>query len=268
MGVSLITSTSNTAVKNAAALKTKKFRDEQGVIAVEGLKMLREAILASVKIRSIFVLEEIYEAETDLLGSAGADNIYIINRAVAEKISDWKTPQGIITIADKPSGDFEKLMRDKDAFVVVLDGVADPGNIGTIIRTSEAAAVSAVITTKGTADCFQPKALRASMGSVFRIPVFENYEKCDIIYNMKKNGFTVVSTSLEGNCIARDFEIQNKTAVVFGNEGAGISKEFVESSDMLVKLPMAGRVESLNVAVSAGIVMYELNRSKIQNIGR
>ena len=259
MGISHITSTSNTAVKNAVALRQKKYRDEQGLIVFEGMKMLKEAVSAGLRIKSVFVLEDVYEENVSFLNSVSADDSYTVNDAVAEKISDWKTPQGIVSIAEKPKYCIDKVLNAENSFVVILDGVADPGNIGTIIRTSEAAAVSAVITTAGSADCFQPKALRASMGSIFRIPVFENSEKCDIIYKMQSNGFSLVSTSLSGKNIASGFTRKEKTAVVFGNEGAGISKEFVERSDMLVRLPMSGKVESLNVAVSAGIIMYMLN---------
>lgn len=259
MGISRITSTSNATVKNTVALKQKKYRDEQGLLLLEGLKMLGEASRAGLDIKSVFVLEDIYEQNKELLETVGADDIYMVSTAVLEKISDWKTPQGIAAIAKKPEWSIDELLTASDAFVIILDGVADPGNIGTIIRTSEAAGVSAVITTQGTADCFQPKALRASMGSAFRIPVFENFEKCDIIYKMQLNGFSIVATSLQGSNISSGLVVKRKTAAVFGNEGAGISREFAENADMLVRIPMAGEVESLNVAVSAGLIMYMLN---------
>lgn len=258
MSISRITSTSNANVKHAVALKQKKYRDEQGLLVIEGIKMLKEAHTAGLMVKRVFVLESVYEENAELLTSL-CDDIYTVNDAVLEKLSDWKTPQGVVAVVQKPQADMEQVLNAASSFVILLDGVADPGNIGTIIRTSEAAGVSAVITTAGTADCFQPKALRASMGSVFRIPVFENFEKCDIIYKMRSHGFSLVATSLNGADISPDFGVAAKTAAVFGNEGAGISREFIENADSLVRIPMAGEVESLNVAVSAGIIMYMLN---------
>lgn len=260
MNVTHITSTSNAAVKNANALKQKKYRDEQNLFAVEGLKMLREAVSAGMNIMQIFVLDEIYSENKAFFDNIDTEEIYITNNAVIEKISDWKTPQGIVSIISRKNYDINGILSKDSVFAVILDGVSDPGNVGTIIRTAEAAGVDAVITTGSAADCFQPKALRASMGSIFRVPVFENLEKCDIIYKIKSHGIRIVSTSLSGeNMFGCDIS-KNKNALVFGNEAAGISKEFRENSDLLVKLPMEGKVESLNVAVSAGIIMYSVKR--------
>ncbi len=264
MNIKYITSTANALIKDTCLLKQKKTRDERCVFITEGMKMLSEALSSGTDVQEIFVEESIFNDNRLYFEKSGIENIYITNNAVIEKLSDWKTPQGIVSINKKKEKNINDFLKKENTFFIILDGVSDPGNIGTIVRTSEAAGVTAIITTPGTADCFQPKSLRASMGSIFRLSVFENIEKYDIIYNMREHSIPIVATSLKGENIF-DFNIEkSKAAVVFGNEGQGISDEFYNNSDMLVRLPMEGNVESLNVAVSAGIIMYLIHNSKIQ----
>lgn len=264
MNVLHITSTANAIVKDTCMLKQKKTRDERGVFITEGMKMLGEAIKSGVNIKSVFVTEDVFQKNEEYITNIKPDSIYVTSDAVMAKLSEWKTPQGILSVNEKKQLSIDNCLKNDNAFVIILDGVSDPGNIGTIIRTSEAAGVSAIFTTPGTADCYQSKALRASMGSIFRISVFENIEKCDIIYKMNQFGIPIVATSLSGKDIF-EFNIDNRAALVFGNEGSGISMDFVNNADMLVRLPMEGDVESLNVAVSAGIIMYLIHNSKMKN---
>lgn len=251
-----ITSTANSVVKEVCLLKQKKKRDIERRFIIEGMKMLSEAVSSDMEIESVFVEKSIYSEQQAFFDALNTKRLYVVSSAVIDKISEWKTPQGMCAVVKKKEHSLEKCISGDSVFALVLDGVADPGNIGTIIRTSEAAGVNCIITVNGTADCYQSKALRASMGSVFRIPVFENLEKCDIIYMLRKNGIRLLSTSLEGEDMF-DFSLDTKKiAAVFGNEGSGIEQEFVDNADMLVRLPMSGSVESLNVAISAGIIMY------------
>lgn len=251
-----ITSTANAVVKEVCLLKQKKIRDIERKFIIEGMKMLSEAVSSDMEIESIFAEKSVYEEQRSFFDGLNTERLYVVSSAVIDKISEWKTPQGICAVVKKKEYSLNDCIKGNSVFVLVLDGVADPGNIGTIIRTSEAAGVDCVLTVNGTADCYQSKALRASMGSVFRIPVFENLEKCDIIYMLKENGIRLLSTSLAGEDVF-DFNFDSrKIAAVFGNEGSGIEQEFIDNADMLVRLPMSGNVESLNVAVSAGIIMY------------
>lgn len=261
MMVSNITSASNPSVKEACELKQKKTRDEIGKFLIEGAKMLSEAVSSGVEVDSVFVTEVAYSENKDLIDSIGIKKLYVVTDNVLSKLSEWKTPQGIVAVVNKPKWNEDDFFKRDKLFSLVLDGVSDPGNIGTIIRTSEAAGINCIFTTQGTADCYQSKALRASMGSIFRIPVFENFEKCGIIYRLASNGIKTLTTSLNGNDV-KDFSVDfKKLAVVLGNEGAGVSDEFIKSADALVRLPMEGKVESLNVAVCAGIIMYMLKIS-------
>ena len=261
MTVLNITSASNPSVKEACELKQKKTRDESGKFLIEGAKMLGEAVSSGIKADSVFVTEVAYSENKALIDSMNLQKLYVVTDNVLSKLSEWKTPQGIVAVVNKPEWNMDGFLTKDKLFSLVLDGVSDPGNIGTIIRTSEAAGIDCIFTTQGTADCYQSKALRASMGSIFRIPVFENFEKCGIIYKLASNGIKTLTTSLNGNDV-KDFSVDfNKLAVVLGNEGAGVSEEFISNADALVRLPMEGKVESLNVAVCAGIIMYMLKIS-------
>lgn len=258
MEASRITAVSNGTIKNVCLLKQKKERDEKGLFLVEGAKMLSEAVSSNMSVKEIFATEKAYSENKDLISSAKAIE-YIVSDNVMDKLSEWTTPQGIVCVIEKKHFSTEDIRTDKKVFLLILDGVSDPGNIGTIVRTSEAAGIDAIITTEGTADCFQSKALRASMGSIFRVPVIEAENRDKLIDFLKSKGISVVATSLKGENIF-DFDIKDRSlAVVFGNEANGISNEFSANADCLVKLPMEGKVESLNVAISAGIIMYLLH---------
>ncbi len=259
MSVTYITSTANATVKNACLLKQKKERDERGTFLIEGIKMLGEAVSSGMEIVRVFATEDVYKENAELIDGASGE-LYVVSDAVLEKISEWKTPQGVIAEVRRKLRNYEEILKKDKLFMLVLDGVQDPGNIGTIIRTSEAAGIDLIVTTEGTADCFQPKALRASMGSAFRIPVSEGFSSEELIAELKKNKITVGATSLQGKNIYEADTTAKKLALVFGNEGNGISEAFSKNADLLLRLPMHGKVESLNVAVSAGIIMYLLKK--------
>lgn len=261
MTVLNITSTSNPVVKEVCELKQKKARDESSKFLIEGMKMLTEAASSGIVVDSVFVVEKMFEENKQFFESLSLQKIYTVSDNVLAKLSEWKTPQGVVAVVKKPEWNEDDFFKKDKLFSLVLDGVSDPGNIGTIIRTSEAAGIDCIFTTKGTADCYQSKALRASMGSIFRIPVFENFEKCGIIYKLASNGIKTLTTSLNGEDVKSFFMDEKKLAVVLGNEGAGVSDEFILNADALVRLPMEGKVESLNVAVCAGIIMYMLKIS-------
>lgn len=261
MTVLNITSVSNPSVKEVCEFKQKKMRDESGKFLIEGAKMLREALYSGVEVDSVFATEAAYAQDRSLIDSMSIQKLYLVTDNVLSKLSEWKTPQGIVALVNKPKWNIDEFFKRDKLFSLVLDGVSDPGNIGTIIRTSEAAGIDCIFTTQGTADCYQSKALRASMGSIFRIPVFENFEKCGIIYRLALNGIKTLTTSLNGEDV-KSFSVDfKKLAVVLGNEGSGVSQEFISNADALVRLPMEGKVESLNVAVCAGIIMYMLKIS-------
>ena len=237
----IITSKDNETVKNIKKLKDKKYRDEAGLYIIEGVKMIEEAILANAKIDKIVVCEECLKTgdiEQKLLYEIAKYDCIYVNAKVFNFLTDVVAPQGILAVLEKPSKT-EKIQYDQD-IILALDGIQDPGNLGTILRTADSVNLKQIIVTKTTADSYNPKVVRSTMGAIFK----------------------VVVTSLDTNDSVYDIEY-NKKVIVIGNEANGVSKEVQAIADNRVKIPMLGKTESLNASVATGIMLYEYVRQKI-----
>ena len=261
-----ITSVNNPQVKAAACLKTKKHRAEAGAFLAEGLRSVREAI-AYGQVRSLFVTD----TEADRLGewldkalSQGA-SLYRVDDKVMAKLSDTKTPQGIVAVVSLPSPSLEALApgpEEADAPVVILDRVQDPGNLGTIIRTADAVGVRALLLLEGCADAYAPKVVRASMGSLFHVPVLSDLAPEDVLSWCSRQGYRTVATCLDG---ARDLyrtTLPGRLAFLLGNEANGVAPALQQAADERVYIPMAGKAESMNVAMAAGVLLFEAFRRR------
>ncbi|KFE41905.1 TrmH family RNA methyltransferase [Staphylococcus agnetis] len=243
-----ITSNQNAKVKLFQKLKKKRERDKQGLAVLEGYHLVEEAIQNNIKIEHLFVLDVQRVDETIIHAST---HVYEINMKVAETLAGTVTPQGIFAIIKKPESQIKDARQ-----VLILDRVQDPGNVGTLIRTADAAGLDAVILSKGTADVYSDKVLRASQGSVFHIPVMVVDDVVTFIHQF--NG-PVYGTALVDAVSYHSLEKQQNTfALVLGNEGEGISDEILKDTTQNVTIPIYGRAESLNVAIAAGILMFHL----------
>ncbi|MDD5018557.1 MAG: RNA methyltransferase [Eubacteriales bacterium] len=246
----VITSTKNEFVKYAKSLGTKKGRRQTGAFLVEGEKCVRELIAHKPEcLQCVAVLENSF---TDLINLAQKLDkpVYIVSDNVMRAICDSKTPQGIAAIALIP--EFEEAC---DGFVLALDDVQDPQNVGTMIRTADAAGCACVVLSRDSADCFSPKAVRASMGSLFHLPVIRA-ELGEHIGKLAARGYHIVTAHLAGT-EKYDFDWQ-KTCLVIGNESRGVSEQIQKRSTHLIRIPMYGKAESLNAAVAAGILIYKI----------
>ena len=248
----IITSKDNETVKNIKKLKDKKYRDEAGLYIIEGVKMIEEAILANAKIDKIVVCEECLKTgdiEQKLLYEiAKYDCIY-----VNAKVFNFLTDVVALAVLEKPSKT-EKIQYDQD-IILALDGIQDPGNLGTILRTADSVNLKQIIVTKTTADSYNPKVVRSTMGAILRVKVIETDDLVATLKEIKKNKFKVVVTSLDTNDSVYDIEY-NKKVIVIGNEANGVSKEVQAIADNRVKIPMLGKTESLNASVATGIMLY------------
>lgn len=246
----VITSSGNEYVKYARSLKNKKARTESGTFLVEGEKCVTELIEHMPQAaRSVIVLNEKYQELTLKLSEAGA-KIYNVSESVLDSICETKTPQGIAAVASMPS-----YGNIYSGFIVMLDDVQDPQNVGTIIRTADAAGCSCVVLSPDCADCFSPKAVRASMGSIFHIPVIRA-SLPGYMESIVSKGYEIACADINGNT---EFKLDwNKTCLVIGNEARGVSEHIRNISTKLVKIPMYGKAESLNAAVAAGILIYKI----------
>jgi TrmH family RNA methyltransferase len=278
MGMKLITSGENQIYKAAAQLKQKKYRDEKQKYLIEGPNLIREALQNGGEIELIIRSEDFREEDfrregfgTEDFGPArtGAE-IAVMPPGLFSKLSDTETPQGVMAVVKKRIYTEEEFFtsfasgsgRGEASNTIVLDRLQDPGNIGTILRTADAAGYMGIILLKGTADVYSPKIVRAAAGSLFRLPILMADTPGQVVGILKRCGKKIICTAPVGDRFYYDIYLAENTAIVIGNEGNGVCEEFMKHSDLLVKIPMVGTVESLNAAVAAGVLMYESVRQR------
>lgn len=254
----MITSTSNEQVKNIIQLKEKaKVRRQKKLFVVEGIKMFRE--IPKDKLVSVFVSEKFEKENEELLSHT---DYILLSDIVFKKISDTVTPQGILAVVKQNEFTVEDIIerRDKErSCIVVLDRLQDPGNLGTIVRTGEGAGITGIVMSNDSVDLYNPKVIRSTMGSVFRVPVAVVPDLQDAIKKMKQNGIETYAAHLNGMEYQKG-AFGKDIAILIGNEAKGLSDEVSVMADKLIKIPMEGKVESLNAAVATAILMYEARR--------
>ena len=246
----VITSTKNEYVKHVRSLHAAKGRAQYGEMLVEGEKCLRELLaFMPERIRSLAVLEGQFEDIAQSAREAGA-HVYTVAEHVMDALCDCRTPQGVAAVAAIP--EYEPV---RQGFIVALDDVQDPANVGAIVRTADAAGASGVALSPGCADAFSPKAARASMGSIFHLPVFKTALP-DYLSTLASSGHRIACSRLDGST---EFVLDwRKTCLVIGNESRGISNAVTALATDIIRIPMYGKAESLNAAVAAGILIYKI----------
>lgn len=259
----MISSETNQQIKEIIKLQRQsKYRHKTFQFVIEGLKMVKEAsdsgCLKKIYISS-FVMEKIRETSLNLLEKYPYEEV---SDKVFQKISDTVTTQGILGIAELLEHDINTVLDDKKHMWLLLDGVRDPGNLGTIMRTAEGAGMSAVIMSKGTVDLFNPKTIRSTMGAVFRMPFVYADDLADIVKRIKNSGYDVYGTAMQGSVVYDEPDYTKGAGIVIGNEADGLSEHIAEYVSGFIRIPMAGRIESLNAAVAAAVVMYEMARQR------
>ena len=264
-----ITSKNNQIFKLFCKLKMKKYRDRMGMYLIEGENLLEEAVKNGVAPEAVLVRNEGVSVsagekiKSALKKSDIADRFFLIDGRMLDEVSETETSQGIIAAVRKPVfGADDYLDEANHGNIVVLDRLQDPGNIGTIIRTADAAGYSLVVALKGTADIFSPKVVRSAAGSLFRMPVILMNDAKELERFTSVAGKKLAATCLDGRRYYYEEDLSRDIALVIGNEGNGICRELVEISPLKIKIPMKGNIESLNAAVAAAIIMYEAVRDE------
>ncbi len=230
-------------------LERSSAREKLDAFVIEGIKLFREA--PPERLREVYVSSSFRKAHPEIEATEVSDGVF-------DKISDVKTPQGILAVVKRRFAAEEELLRE-GGFLVVLEGIQDPGNLGTIIRTGEGAGIAGVIMDENTADPYSPKTVRASMGSVFRVPFCRVKETASLPERLKNTGFTLYAADARSeHSVAYDTLVFSKKSAVFiGNEAKGLRQDTLKSADVRVHIPMKGKLESLNAAVSASLLMYK-----------
>ena len=253
----MIESIQNKQFKNIKALlERRKKRSEQGVFVVENPRTFRE--IPKEMIVETYVAKG-YEKEAKGLGLLDNVSHYeLVADDVFRKLSDTQNPQGIMAIVKQPAYALEDVIDGSlDARYIVLNKLQDPGNLGTIMRTAEAAGIKAVIMDRETVDIFSPKVVRATMGAILRVPFIYVDDLCECITYMKSKGIRTYAACLDGKTDFRQIKDIGARAYFIGNEGNGLSDEVVAMADEKIFIPMQGKVESLNAAVAAALLMYQ-----------
>ena len=261
-----ITSFDNKVYKHIKKLETSKYRSDIKQFCIEGLKIVNEAIDYKQDIVHIVMDENYYnkipESFLCKIEKRFWDKSVVFDNKLFKKIAKTDTPQGIMAVLNEKQHDSITFSSEKK-FFLVLDGIQDPGNMGTIIRTAHGAGVDFVIASKGCVDIYNPKVIRSTMGSIFHVPVIKNFDIIDLVKELKNDGVKIFSASLDTNNNFFDYSFKEGVAIVIGNEANGVSKEVQDVSDHLIKIPMAKKLESLNASVAAGIVMYEIMKQRM-----
>lgn len=256
-----IESKDNNLFKKVKKLKERRFRDKEGLFIIEGFRLIEEAIKAKMEIEDIIISKD-YEQKFEefLLNNIDLNKkSYFLSNNLFMQVASTENPQGIIAVVKKKNNQ-KNLKGD---FYLICDKVQDPGNLGTIIRTAHAAGVNGIILTKGTVDIYNDKTIRSTMGSIFYIPIYYDDENHSIIRELKKDGFSLVATSLAESKNFFEENLKGKTILAVGNEGNGISNELFELADKKVKIPMPGGAESLNVSIATSIILFEKVRQNL-----
>lgn len=237
-------------------MKNAKERKKEDVFIVEGIRMFME--IPKEQQLETFVTEAFFEKNKELFSDIAYE---LVTDHVMETVSDTKTPQGVISVVKRKHYTLENVCKGENPLIIALENIQDPGNLGTILRTAEGAGVTGILMSKDTVDIYNPKVVRATMGSIFRLPFcyVENLTEC--IEKLNQGNYGTYSAHLQGKSFY-DYDYQNPTVFCIGNEGNGLTDELAETTKYKIKIPMKGKVESLNAATASTVLIYEAMRQR------
>ncbi|MDO4166585.1 MAG: RNA methyltransferase [Eubacteriales bacterium] len=263
----MISSESNGQIKEVIKLqKQARYRRKQQTFVVEGIKMVQEAAYHG-KLQKMYISEGKYQEISQILSALVNTYEYeIVSDQVLKQISETVTPQGILGTVTLPTYDMENILQQEKHRFLLLDDLRDPGNLGTVMRTAEGAGMSGVLLSKGSVDLFNPKVVRSTMGAIFRVPYCYVEDLAEVARQIRNMGYEVYGTAMEGSVAYDEPDYTAGAAVVIGNEANGISETVFQSVTKRIRIPMEGQLESLNAAISAAIVMYEMQRQERRNL--
>ena len=259
-----ITSKDNETVKMLKKLRDKKYRDQENCYIIEGIKLIKEAILENTEIKLVVICDDCKqdnEFDSELKYEIAKYECIYVNEKIFLSITNVVNPQGIMAVVEKKNN--SDSIDFNDELILVLDDIQDPGNMGTILRTADSLNLKQIIVSKGSADVYNPKVVRSTMGAIFRINIIESDDLVKTVKEIKKHKVKIITTSLQTDKSMYDVSY-DKTAIVIGNEANGVSKEILDLADEKVKIPMLGKTESLNASVATAVILYEAMRNKLK----
>ena len=260
----IIQSAQNERIKEIKKLLSKpSYREERGLFVVEGVRMAGDIPLK--QLDSLYISESLYEKQPELVRDVEEDRLFILKDSLFGTICATKNPQGILALVKIIEYNlydfFERAVEVNDPFLFIIDHLQDPGNLGTILRTAEAAGATGGLISQDTVDPYNPKVIRSTMGSIFRVPLRIAQDFPEEIQTIKERGVTIYGAHLSGGAFY-DENFSEGCGFLIGNEGNGLSEKISALADHLIRIPMEGRVESLNAAVSTAVIAYEVFRQR------
>jgi TrmH family RNA methyltransferase len=269
MPVRIVQSKQNARLKELRRAFARPGRDTRGLVAIEGPHLLEEAIRARLRIATVF-LRFTGNESSNYLGPPGDNTeVLFVQAEVFDSVVQTETPQSVAALVEMPDWTWAHVLRGRgswDPLVVVLAGVQDPGNLGTILRSAEAFGASGIIALPGTVNTWNPKTVRASAGSVFRLPVLTaSLDEC--LNNLRESSMRVITTTVREGDPADMLNFTGPIALLIGNEASGIADDIAAHADSRVTIPCPGPVESLNAAVAASVLLYEACRQRLAEAG-
>jgi len=265
----MISSVSNGRIKQVVQWQSKaKERKKSGIFIAEGIRMYQEAPLQWILETYVSTqeLERLRKSEDERARAAWQKLVQTgyeeVSGEVFAKISDTSTPQGILCVMKRPEYVLENMLKKENPLLLILEDLQDPGNLGTILRTGEGAGVDGVIMSRETVDIYNPKTIRATMGSIYRVPHIYTEDLGGVLDALRERQICVYAAHLAGKTYYSDMDFRTGTAFLIGNEGNGLKQETAERAACYLKIPMEGQVESLNAAISAGLLVYEAHRQR------
>ena len=254
----MITSSSNTQVKRVIQLSRKaRERKKQQIFVVEGRKMFQEA--PREWLEQVYVTENFEIEHNNVLDGIDYE---VVEERIFTQMSDTQTPQGILCLVKMPVYTLDEVLKGDNPLCVILEDLQDPGNVGTIFRTAEGAGVTGILLSRNTVDLFNPKTIRSTMGSIYRMPFLYVEDLCEILPELEKRSIHTYAAHLRGENAYDCEDYRRGTAFFIGNEGNGLSERLSSRADSFIKIPMEGKVESLNAAIASSILMYEAYRQR------
>jgi TrmH family RNA methyltransferase len=259
MAIRIVQSKQNARVKELRAALLRPGRIDSNHVALEGTHLLAEALRSGVELETIFIAQG-HENLLRELGVSGFADILALPREVLDSAVTTESPQPVAGLARRPQWTWNDLLP-LDAPILILAGIQDPGNLGAILRSAEAFGASGVISLPGTVSPWNPKAMRASAGSVFRVPLIESSEK-DCFQHLHRSRITILAAMAHDAQPPGEIDLATPVALVIGSEGSGLAPEIAAQCDARITIPCPGPVESLNAAVAASVLLYEASRQR------
>ncbi|NLM05166.1 MAG: RNA methyltransferase [Clostridiales bacterium] len=268
MNKKIISSQQNRLVKHARLLHNKKNRTLHKQFIIEGIRAVEEYIKYDASISYTLYSEDIENVSggLELLNKLKDKyEAHKVSKEIFKKISDTENPQGILSIVGIKEYDLNEMNFEDNPLFIVLDRIQDPGNMGTIIRTAEAVGAEAIILNKGCTDPYNPKTVRATMSALLHIPIIETNDNDDWISVFKRHDIRIIGSSLDTDKSYLDIDYRGGVALIIGNEANGIDEKLFPIIDTFIKIPITGKIESLNASIAAAILMYKASEYKMKN---